>query len=86
MQWSLIMRLSSRVILGVISNFMTNEIFIVLHMFNSFNGREVNGIDVHGIGISYCPEKEGSDAASSSKSSNLFLLSMEFACLFESFI
>ena len=80
------MRLASRMILGVTSDFMADKAFVVLYMFYSLNGREVNGINVHGIGVLCCSGKEGSDAASSSEGSNSFLLSMEFACLFNPFI
>ena len=79
--WSLIMRLVLRVILGVAPNLVTNEAFIVLHMFSSFYRREMNGINVHGIRVLCCPGKERSDATSSSESSNSFLLSMELACV-----
>ena len=76
------MRLVPRVILGIAPNLVTDEAFIVLHMFSSFYRREANGINIHGIGVSCCSGKEGSDATSSLKSSNPFLLSMELACLF----
>ena len=80
------MRSASRVILGVTSNLMINETFVVLHVFSSFNRREVNGVNIHGIGILSCPRKEGPNAASSSESGNSLLLSMEFACLFNPFV
>ena len=69
------------VILCVASNFVTDEAFVVLYMFCSFYRGEPNGIDVHGIGVSHCSGKERPDAASSLKSSNLFLLSVKLACL-----
>ena len=69
-------------ILGVAPILVTDEAFVVLHMFCSFYRRELNGINVHGIRILCCLGKERSDATSSSKSSNSFLLSMELACLF----
>ena len=75
------MRLILRVILDVAPNLVTDEAFIVLYMFSSFYGGETNGINVHGIRVSCCPGKERPDATSSSKSSDSFLLSMEFACL-----
>ena len=68
-------------ILGVTPDFVTDEAFIMLHMFCSFYRGEPNGIDVHGVGVSHCSGKEKPDAASSLESSNLFLLSMELACL-----
>ena len=68
------------------SNLVTDEAFVVLHMFGSLDGREVNGINVHGIGVSQYPRKEGFDTTSSSKSCDPFLLSMELACLFYPFI
>ena len=76
------MRLALGVILDVTSDPVTDEAFVVLHMFCSLNRREVNGIDVHGTRVSYCSGKEGFDAASFLQSSDLFLLSMEFAHLF----
>ena len=75
------MRLVPRVILGVAPNLVTDEAFIVFHMFSSFYGREANGINVHGIRVSCCPGKERPDATSSLESSDSFLLSMELACL-----
>ena len=74
------------VILCVVSNFVTDEAFVVLHMFCSFYGEEPDGINVHGIRISCCSGKERPDATSSSESSNLFLLSVELACLSNPFI
>ena len=68
-------------ILSVTPDFVIDEAFVVFHMFSSFYGREANGINVHGIGVSHCFEKEGSDATSSWESSDLFLLSVELACL-----
>ena len=76
------MRSVLRMILGVASNLVTDQAFVVLYMFGSFYGREANSIDVHGIGVSCHSGKEGSDATSSSKSSDLFLLRVELACLF----
>ena len=73
-------------ILGVAPNFVTDEAFIVPHMFCSFYRGELDGIDVHSVRISCCSGKERPDAASSSESSNSFLLSMELACLSNSFI
>ena len=69
-------------ILGVAPNLVTDEAFIVLYMFGSFYRREVNSIDVYDIGVSCHSGKEGSDATSFSKSSDLFLLRVELACLF----
>ena len=74
------------VILCVASNFVTDEAFVVLHMFCSFYGEEPDGINVHGIGVSHCSGKKRPDAASSSESSNSFLLSMELACLSNPFV
>ena len=73
-------------IFGVTSDLVTNEAFVVLHMFSSLNEGEVNSIDVHGIGVSQCPRKKGSDTTSSLEAHNPFLLGMEFACLFYPFI
>ena len=73
-------------ILGVAPNFVTDEVFVVLHMFCSFCREEPNGIDVHGIRVLYCFGKERPDAASSLESSDSFLLSMELACLSNPFI
>ena len=50
-------------------------------MFGSFYGREMNGINIHDIGVSYYSGKEETDATSSSKSSDPFLLSVKLACL-----
>ena len=75
------MRSVPQVILGVAPNLVTDKVFIVLHMFSSFYGGETNGINVYGIRVSCCPGKERPDATSFSESSNLFLLSMELACL-----
>ena len=75
-----------QVILGVAPNFMTDEAFIVLHIFCSFYRGELDGINVHGVRISCCSRKERPDAASSLKSSNSFLLSMVLACLSNPFI
>ena len=75
------MRSVLRVILGVAFNLMTDEAFIVLHIFSSFYGRETNGINVHGIRVSCYPGKERPDASFSSESNDLFLLSMELVCL-----
>ena len=74
------------VILCVSPNFVTDEAFVVLHMFCSFYGREPDGVDVHGIWVLCCPGKKRPDAASSSEGSDLFLLSMELACLPNPFI
>ena len=68
-------------ILGMAPNFVADEAFIVLHVFSSFYGGETNGINVHGIRVLCCPGKERPDATSFSESSDLFLLSMELACL-----
>ena len=68
-------------ILGVAPNLVTDDAFIVLHMFSSFYGGEMNGINIHGIRVLCYPGKERPDATSSSESSNSFLLSMELACL-----
>ena len=73
-------------ILCVAPDFVTDEAFIVLHMFCSFYRGELNGINVHGVGVSRCSGKERPDAVSSSESSNSFLLSMELACLSNPFI
>ena len=73
-------------ILGVAPDFVTDEAFIVLHIFCSFYRGEPNGIDVHGIRVLCCSGKERPDAASSLKSSNSFLLNMELACLSNPFI
>ena len=70
----------------MISNFVTDKALVVFHIFSSFYGGEMNGINVHGIRISCHPKKERSDATSSSESSNWFLLSMELACLSNPFI
>ena len=74
------------VIRCVASDFMTDKAFVVLHMSCSFYRGEPNSIDVHGIGVSHCFGKERPDAASSSESSDSFLLSMELACLSNPFI
>ena len=74
------------VILCMAPDFVTDEAFVVLHIFCSFYRGEPNGINVHGIGVSCCSGKERPDAASSSESSNLFLLSMELTCLSNPFI
>ena len=84
--WSLIVRLALRMILGVISDLVADEAFVVLHIFHSLNGRKANGVNVHDIGVSCCFKEEGSDAASSSESSDPFLLSVEFTCLFDPFV
>ena len=75
------MRTIPRVILGVTPNFVIDEALVVFHMFGSFYGGEMNGIIVHGIGVLCYSGKKRSDATSSLKSSNSFLLSMELACL-----
>ena len=75
-----------QMILGVAPNFVTDEAFIVLHMFCSFYRGEPNGIDLHGIRISCCSGKERPDATSSLESSDSFLLSVELACLSNPFI
>ena len=75
------MRSVSGVILGVAPNLVTDEAFIMLHMFCSFYKGELNGINVHGVRISCCPGKERHDATSSLESSSSFLLSVELACL-----
>ena len=75
------MRLILRVIFGMTPNLVTDEALVVFHMFSSFYGGEMNGINVHGIRALHCSGKERSDATSSLESSNLFLLSMELACL-----
>ena len=80
------MRLISRVILGVTSNLVTDEALVVFHIFGSFYRREMNGINVHGIGVSHHSGKKRSDATSFSESSNPFLLSVELACLSNPFI
>ena len=68
------------------SDFVTDEAFIVLHMFCFFDRGELNSINVHGIGVLYCFGKERPNATSSSESSNSFLLCMELACLSNPFI
>ena len=73
-------------ILGVTSDFVTDKAFVVLHMFCSFYRGELNGINVHGVRVLCCSGKERPDAASSLKSSNLFLLSVELTCLSNPFI
>ena len=73
-------------ILCVALDFVADEAFVVLHMFHSFYGGELDGIDVHGIMVLRCPGKKGPDAASSLEGSDSFLLSMEFACLPNPFI
>ena len=75
-----------RVVLGVTSNFVTDEALVVFHMFSSFYGGEMNDINVHGIGVSRCSGKKRLDAASSLESSDSFLPSMELACLSNPFI
>ena len=67
-------------------DFVADKAFVVLHMFCSFYGRELDGIDVHGIRVSRCPGEKRPDAASSLEGSNLFLLSMELACLPNPFV
>ena len=67
--------------LGVAPNLVTDDAFIVLHVFSSFYGGETNGINVHGIRVSCCSGKERPDATSFLESSNLFLLSVKLACL-----
>ena len=84
--WTLVIGLVLWMILGVTPDFVTDEAFIMLHMFCSFYRGELNGIDVHGIRVSCCSGKEKPDATSSSESSNSFLLSVELACLFNPFI
>ena len=68
------MRSVPPVILGVAPNLVTDEAFIVLHMFSSFYRGETNGINVHGIRVLCCSGKERPDATSSSESSDSFLL------------
>ena len=68
-------------ILCVAPDFVADEAFVVLHMFRSFYGGELDGIRV-----SCCSGKKRPDAASSSEGSNLFLLSMELACLPNPFV
>ena len=80
------MRLVLSVVLDVAPNLVIDEAFIVLHMFSSFYRGETNGINIHGIRVSCCPEKERPDASSSLEGSDPFLLSMELACLPNSFI
>ena len=75
------MRLVLRVVLDVAPNLVTDEAFIVLHMFSSFYRGETNGINVHDIRVLCHSGKERPDATSSLESSNSFLLSMELACL-----
>ena len=75
------MRSIPRMILGVTPNLVTDEALVVFHMFSSFYGREMNGINIHGIGVLCCSGKERSDATSFLESSDPFLLSMELACL-----
>ena len=65
---------------------MTDEAFVMLHMFCSFYGGEPDGVDVHSVGVLCCSGKKRPDAASSLESSDLFLLSMELACLSNPFI
>ena len=48
------MRSVPQVILGVAPNLVTDEAFIMLHMFSSFYRGETNGINVHGIRVSSC--------------------------------
>ena len=67
-------------------DFVADEAFVVLHMFHSFYRGEPDGVNVHGIKVSCCPGEKRPDAASSSEGSDLFLLSMEFACLPNPFI
>ena len=74
------------VILCVAPNFVADEAFVVLYMFHSFYRGEPDGVDVHGIRVSHCPEEKRPDAASSSEGGDLFLLSMKFACLPNPFI
>ena len=74
------------VILCVAPDFVTDEAFVVLYMFCSFYGGEPDSINVHGIRVLHCSGKKRPDAASSSESSNSFLLSMELACLSNPFI
>ena len=80
------MGLVSWMILGMAPNLVTDEAFIVLHMFCSFYKGELNGINVHGVRISCCPGKERHDATSSLESSSSFLLSVELACLSNPFV
>ena len=65
---------------------VTDEAFVVLHMFCSFYGGELDGIDVHDIRVSCCSGKKRHDAASSLEGSDPFLLSMELACLPNPFV
>ena len=74
------------VILCVAPDFVADEAFVVLHMFCSFYGGELDGVNVHGIRVSYCPGEKRPDAASSSEGSDSFLLSIELACLPNPFI
>ena len=74
------------VILCVAPDFVADEAFVVLSMFCFFYGEELDGVNVHGIRVLHCPGKKGPDATFSSKGSNSFLLSMEFACLPNPFI
>ena len=48
--WSLVLS-ALRVILDVIFNLVIDEAFVILHMFGSFDGREANSVNVHGIGV-----------------------------------
>ena len=67
-------------------DFVADEAFIMFHMFCSFYGGELDGVDVHGIRVLHCSGKKRPDAASSSEGSNSFLLSMELACLSNPFV
>ena len=73
-------------ILCVAPDFVADEAFVVLHMFRSFYGGEPDGVDVHGIRVSCCPEEKRPDAASSLEGNDSFLLSMELACLPNPFV
>ena len=74
------------VIFCVAPDFVIDEAFVVLHMFCSFYRGELNGINVHGIGVLCCSGKERPDATFFSESGDSFLLSMELACLSNPFI
>ena len=75
------MRSIPRMILSITPNLVTDEAFVVFHIFGSFYGKETNSINVHGIGVSCHSGKEGPDATSFLESSDPFLLSMKFAFL-----
>ena len=74
------------VIFCVAPDFVTDEAFVVLHIFRSFYGGELDGVDVHGIRVLCCPGKKRPDATSSLEDSDSFLLCMELACLPNLFI